>query len=1199
MNGMKCPRDTGGLMRRGVVLLAALLLVCTLMAGAVSATEVSVSTWEQLSGNFSGEKTITLSGDIANASGNLTLDSGSNITLDLGGHTISNTSNSNFEYGKNLITINGGNLVIKNGTIGWNTTKKVTKDGKDTYPGLSALVVKNGSLDFQSGTLNSINATPLAIFGDSGTGTIASSVKIGEHTTIMGYSWAVGIMNTNGYAYNVSLDVAGTLQGCASQKSDGGSGGLTINGLVKKPTEDNLLAFVPQITIRSTAKIYGIQGSSGNLNNDDGPAVYAAGYGNWAIENNATLTGDEALSIKSGNFTINGGSFTGNGVYRTPATSWSGGSEATGGAVSITTNSAYAQNVNITINGGTFTSVNQSAFYEGYGSAHQGTALKKVAISGGTFKTNNDTLLSAVTIQNSGNSTITGGISIKDSTSGNNLLYRGVNLTGVADWTGDATNGYTLELDGENAKYKLMDAFSTTGTGIQITADSVTLDGNGNQITAKSPTKQSNHYTAVNVTGKSVTLKNLNLVADDSFKENKDNPAMFLTAVYVSTPTGSDTSEFTLSDSTFNMSQAESGNQTMIVRVTGTHKTVAITNNTIHGAKSTNNAETQPVGNHGTSFGIAVEEASISDKLTIEENTIYPGIAGNSGSTGMRTYHLTKAPKNGILINKNTIDFKDVTTNDGKYFSGIHMDQNNKVATNDNTQTILNYTITNNTILNLKAGKEADAEKSNKNSGIYLRNVNATISTSINLDMYNNSISGSAETGKNVTAFYANNVTFSGTSTIYNNRFNITDVDVAKYVKLTELTPGYTIKWNSTDSDKQYTGNWWGAWSEKQKSTTGYMTFADADAAKAAGLPVADLHPLVEIGEPAKTIEIDGNLSIENKTGKSETLTATFTGGVSANFTWEVGTENIISLTKISSNSVTYSPVKVGTTNLTVSSGDGADKVSKTILITVYQAATPNLPVSNVETDATGKTTISNNSVVDIKQESGKDVATIKDDAGVTLKLTFADGATTSEGQISGNVTEAVVTYPANTVVSSSKTSIAAEYALAINLGKNVTNYLPEIDPSYNTTVEKKLTDKLADAGKYTFVSMITAKGENVTKINENITKDGIAVTFTVPLDWANQITKNSLGKIKVFHVKDDGTIEGPLGGTGESKDGNYIFTVKGSSFSSYVLAAYTYTAPSPGPQPASSGGSGNMDGALRVLFNDGSATLSVVTGLS
>ena len=47
--GTECPKDDAAKLRRhGVVLLAALLLVCTLMAGAVSATTITINSADEL-----------------------------------------------------------------------------------------------------------------------------------------------------------------------------------------------------------------------------------------------------------------------------------------------------------------------------------------------------------------------------------------------------------------------------------------------------------------------------------------------------------------------------------------------------------------------------------------------------------------------------------------------------------------------------------------------------------------------------------------------------------------------------------------------------------------------------------------------------------------------------------------------------------------------------------------------------------------------------------------------------------------------------------------------------------------------------------------------------------------------------------------------------------------------------------------------
>ncbi len=774
----------------------------------------------------------------------------------------------------------------------------------------------------------------------------------------------------------------------------------------------------------------------------------------------------------------------------------------------------------------------------------------------------------------------------ESATSNVQILAPGLNQTGVV-WSGDVSaTEQTLELN-ESGSYKLMKDF--TSAGIKITGEGVTLNGDKKQITVKLPTDATEkHRTAIDVTGKNADLKNLNLAAD-SFTGSSDTDMTYLNAVYAHS---SEEGTFSLSDSTLDMSKATSSQQTMVVHVVGTYSTVTLKENTITGAKSTNDDQTKPVGNHGTSFGIAVETATISDKLTIQGNTIYPGTAGNSGSIGMRTYALKQAPEHGILITENTIDFQHA--DGGKYFSGIHMDQI------DQQSTALKYNITNNTITNLKAGSETDPEKSNKNSGIYLRNADNS-GVSIALNMNGNTISGDLGDGLNVTAFYAHNVTFAD-STIYNNTFKITGMDVAKYVRLTNVTTGDKIKWNSTGADKAHAGNWWGKWSEDRKSTTGYLTFANADAAIAAGLPVADLAPLVEVGQPAaQTIEITGNLSIENKTGNTETLTAAFTGGVAADFTWTVGTSGIIELTPTTGSSVTYKPLKIGTTNLTVTSGD----VSKVVIITVYNTTAPEVDTTvTTEGNKVNISTSTGSGTTTITTSEDNTTATLTTESGVSITLTYedAEGAEVKKDDngnvlsVNGTIKTMVAEYPKSQAPVSADMPVPAQYALNITLDASnalkdgAAIVLPTINPAINQTIVEKITQKNSNHKPLAMISA-SVPGGDIAQINNNITK--IELKFIIPKDG-----KSSLGKVKALHIKDDTITEAVI--RVEQTTTEWVITIHGSGFSYYAIVEDITPAPGPGPQPhVSSSGSGNMDGAYRVLFNDGSSTLSVKTGLS
>ena len=111
-----------------------------------------------------------------------------------------------------------------------------------------------------------------------------------------------------------------------------------------------------------------------------------------------------------------------------------------------------------------------------------------------------------------------GGLNITVSKTDNTrILVPGLNQTGVV-WSGgaDAAN-QELELN-KSGRYKLMDAFATTGSGIQITADGVMLDGNNKKITTTGTLEKYILKVSVEDTGdaKGVTLQNLDISGDVS-----------------------------------------------------------------------------------------------------------------------------------------------------------------------------------------------------------------------------------------------------------------------------------------------------------------------------------------------------------------------------------------------------------------------------------------------------------------------------------------------------------------------------------------------------------------------------------------------------------------------------------------------------------------------------------------------------------
>ena len=212
---------------------------------------------------------------------------------------------------------------------------------------------------------------PILIHGATQDVADYSVVNVGEGVTLEG--WAPLFINTNG---GCGYGIVVTLAGVANSVKDtsGAEGhGVYINGSIQQ-VEGN----VPQITLTETSKVT----SGGN-------GIYAAGYAHWTLAGD--VTGADALSIKSGTFSITGGDYLATGAFADPAEANGNGSENTGAAVSITTNDGYAKApIEIAITGGTFTSTNGYAFYEGIAKKGDEPAAEAsravIEIAGGTFK---------------------------------------------------------------------------------------------------------------------------------------------------------------------------------------------------------------------------------------------------------------------------------------------------------------------------------------------------------------------------------------------------------------------------------------------------------------------------------------------------------------------------------------------------------------------------------------------------------------------------------------------------------------------------------------------------------------------------------------------------------------------------------------------------------------------------------------------
>ncbi len=321
---------------------------------------------------------------------------GSEVTLDLAGYTITQTV-----AGELFNITNKANLtIVDNGGSGKILTN-IPASG-------AAITVCNGALDVQSGTITRDSASLEAVLhgytiritgSDDSQYNLDnpySKVTIGKDAVVEGYHWGIQIYGTDKpmVSHGVVLDVYGTVQGIENipdLTGFWGPGGITVNGQIQYPDSGS----VPEITIHNGATVTGYHGDPAGTREDSGGlAIYGAGYANWTI-NGGTFTGDEALSIKSGNWVITSGEFNAIGDYVDPVVAFSDGGEGTGSAVSITTNSDYEGNVNISITGATIRSKYGYAVSE---YLTQGTtpSIQSISLENVNLQTDNSSLPSLV-----------------------------------------------------------------------------------------------------------------------------------------------------------------------------------------------------------------------------------------------------------------------------------------------------------------------------------------------------------------------------------------------------------------------------------------------------------------------------------------------------------------------------------------------------------------------------------------------------------------------------------------------------------------------------------------------------------------------------------------------------------------------------------------------------------------------------------
>ena len=253
-----------------------------------------------------------------------------NLTIDLGGFTLSSA------------TTNIRLLDIKKGTVNLTGTGTILTTGT--------------------------GGVPVRVYGsDEPAATNYTVVTVGKDVTLKTtiddvYGIFISFVEDVPHAYGVVINIDGTIDA---------ANGPYINGTIKD-TEGN----VPIINISDEATI--------TANGSNGGAIYAAGYAKWNI-GAATLTGKSGLVIKSGDINLTNTTVIADGVEADPDP-YGDGFNGTGAAIQVEQNSAYAGKVDISINGGRYTSENSNAILAYTNNQPEDLQqFENLAINGGTF----------------------------------------------------------------------------------------------------------------------------------------------------------------------------------------------------------------------------------------------------------------------------------------------------------------------------------------------------------------------------------------------------------------------------------------------------------------------------------------------------------------------------------------------------------------------------------------------------------------------------------------------------------------------------------------------------------------------------------------------------------------------------------------------------------------------------------------------
>ncbi len=289
------------------------------------------------------------------------------MNINLNGHTITTANPNNGKY-RGTFTLKSGNITIENGVIAPEMGAGVTLD---TYE----------ASDKTATDILTVN--------------IASNVTINSPNY-----YGITILDTS---YGTKLNFAGTINSLY---------GIANNG-ADKHTTNHL-----QVNIQDGASITA-----------QDAAAYIPGYSEWSF-GKAELKGSMGVGIKSGVVTMNGTTINATGDASDPIP-WAGGINSTGAAIQLEEDTKYAGGINLTIDGGEYSSKNNAAIVQ-----YQATEgvdadnVESIVIKDGTF---------------TGESSIGvfAGVPVEDVT-----IDGGRFNSDISEYTGD-TKFVEVEIDGE------------------------------------------------------------------------------------------------------------------------------------------------------------------------------------------------------------------------------------------------------------------------------------------------------------------------------------------------------------------------------------------------------------------------------------------------------------------------------------------------------------------------------------------------------------------------------------------------------------------------------------------------------------------------------------------------------------------------------------------------------------------------------